>query len=87
MEKSEQLTLEWGMNAVPDEPLPPEGKGSGAERAFSVTRNYGILNTWGDLFNARQKLALITFVEKVKAAYQKMIAEWKVMMGSMQRQW
>ena len=69
LEKSEQLTLEWGMNAVPNEPT-PEGKGSGAERAFSV-RNYG-MNTWGALFNARQKLALITFVEKVKAAYQKM---------------
>ncbi len=71
-EKREKLTLEWGMDAVPDEPT-PEGKGSGAERAFSV-QNYG-MNTWGDLFNARQKLALITFVEKVKAAYQKMVAE------------
>ena len=71
-EKREQLMLEWGMDAVPDEPT-PEGKGSGAERAFSV-RNYG-MNTWGDLFNARQKLALITFVEKVKEAYQKMVEE------------
>ena len=70
--KREKLTLEWGMDAVPDEPT-PEGKGSGAERAFSV-RNYG-MNTWGDLFNARQKLALITFVEQVKAVYQKMVAE------------
>ena len=70
--KREQLTLEWGMDAVPDEPT-PEGKGSGAERAFSV-RNYG-MDTWGDLFNARQKLALITFAEKVKAAYQKMMDE------------
>ena len=71
-EKREKLTLEWGMEAVPDEPT-PEGKGSGAERAFSV-RNYG-MNTWGDLFNARQKLALITFVEQVKVAYQKMVEE------------
>jgi adenine-specific DNA methylase len=54
---------EWGMDPVPDEPT-PEGKGRGAERAFSV-RNYG-MNTWGDLFNARQKLALITFAEKVR---------------------
>ena len=71
-EKREKLTLKWGMDAVPDEPT-PDGKGSGAERAFSV-RNYG-MNTWGDLFNPRQKLALITFVEKVKAVYQKMVAE------------
>ena len=71
-EKREKLTLAWGMDAVPDEPT-PEGKGRGAERAFSV-RNYG-MNTWADLFNARQKLSLITFVEKVRAAYQKMGAE------------
>ena len=41
---------------------------------FPLYRNYGT-NTWGDLFNARQKLALITFVEKVKEAYQKMVEE------------
>ena len=70
--KQEQLTLDWGMDAVPDEPT-PEGKGSGAERAFSV-RHYG-MDRWGDLFNARQKLALITFAEKVKAAYQEMVEE------------
>jgi len=58
------------MDPVPDEPT-PEGKGRGAERAFSV-RNYG-MNTWGDLFNARQKLALITFVDKVREAHKKMM--------------
>jgi len=68
-EKREKLLLEWGMDPVPDEPT-PEGKGRGAERAFSV-RNYG-LNTWGDLFNARQKLALITFVDKVRKVQQRM---------------
>jgi len=57
---------------VPDEAT-PEGKGKGAERAFSV-RNYG-LNTYGDLFNSRQKLALITFVEKVRLAHKKMSEE------------
>ena len=67
-EKREKLTLEWGMEAVPDEPLPPKGT-----LGFRV-QGYGILK-WGDLFNARQKLALITFVEKVKEAYQKMGAE------------
>jgi len=64
--------LEWGMDPVPDEPT-PEGKGRGAERAFSV-RNYG-LDTWGDLFNTRQKLALITFVEKVRHAHEEMVGE------------
>jgi len=71
-DKRKKLMEEWGFDPVPDEPT-PEGKGRGAERAFSV-RNYG-LNTWGDLFNSRQKLALITFVEKVRLAYKKMIKE------------
>ncbi len=66
-EKRERLMLEWGMDPVPDEPT-PEGKGRGAERAFSV-RNYG-MNAWGDLFNIRQKLALIAFAEKVRRVYE-----------------
>ena len=69
-EKRAKLMAEWGIDPVPDEPT-PEGKGRGAERAFSI-RNYA-LNRWGDLFNSRQKLALITFVEKVRLAYRKMI--------------
>jgi adenine-specific DNA methylase len=71
-DKREKLMLGWGMDPVPDEPT-PEGKGRGAERAFSV-RNYG-MNAWGDLFNTRQKLALITFTDKVRQVYVKMLAE------------
>jgi len=70
--KRQKLGEEWGFDPLPDEPT-PEGKGSGAERAFSV-RNYG-LNEWGDLFNSRQKLALITFTKTVRLAYKKMIDE------------
>jgi adenine-specific DNA methylase len=44
-----------GLCPVPDEPT-PAGGGSGAGRAFSVQR-YGMLQ-WGDLFTARQKVAL-----------------------------
>ncbi|MGC8657286.1 MAG: DUF1156 domain-containing protein, partial [Thermoplasmata archaeon] len=33
------------------------------------------MNTWGDLFNSRQKLVLITFSEKVRLAYDRMIKE------------
>jgi adenine-specific DNA methylase len=69
-EKRRELMSEWGTDPVPDEQT-PEGKGKGAERAFSV-RNYG-LNTWGDLFNSRQKLALIAFAEKVRLVHEKMI--------------
>ena len=59
----EKLSLEIGLNPVPDEKT-PEGKGRGAERAFSL-RNYQ-LNKWGDLFNLRQKLSLLTFLKLIK---------------------
>ncbi|MDW8186323.1 MAG: DUF1156 domain-containing protein [Anaerolineae bacterium] len=65
-EKRQALWAEWGMDPVPDEPT-PKGGGPGAERAFSVHK-YG-LTRWGDLFNARQKLALITFADAVRRAY------------------
>jgi len=71
-EKRAKLMEEWGFDPIPDEPT-PEGKGRGAERAFSV-RNYA-LNKYGDLFNSRQKLALITFIEKVRLAYKRMVEE------------
>jgi adenine-specific DNA methylase len=66
IEKRAFLSKEWGIDPVPDEST-PSGKGRGAERAFSV-RNYG-MNRWGDLFNSRQKLALITLLVKVRQAY------------------
>ena len=69
-EKREQLTLEWGMDAVPDEPLRRVPLTFGVINVWV----YG-MNTWGDLFNAQQKLALITFVEKVKTVYQRMTTE------------
>ena len=66
-EKSKALMLKWGMNPVPDEEVPL------MSGVFNVPI-YG-MHTWGDLFNARQKLALITFADKVKAAYQEMLVE------------
>ena len=44
-----------GLCPIPDEPT-PAGGGSGAGRAFSVQK-YGMMQ-WGDLFTARQKVAL-----------------------------
>jgi len=67
-EKREKLWEEWGIDPVPDEDLPPENT-----LGFRVQR-YGMLK-WGDLFNSRQKLALITFTEKVRLAYKNMIEE------------
>jgi len=61
-ERLATILSEWerggkqGLCPVPDEPT-PAGGGSGAGRAFSVQR-YGMLQ-WGDLFTARQKVALV----------------------------
>lgn len=70
--KREKLFQEWGIDPVPDEPT-PEGKGRGAERAFSV-RNYG-MNTWGDLFNSRQNLGLITIADKIRETFHLMLEQ------------
>ncbi|MFQ5799910.1 MAG: DUF1156 domain-containing protein, partial [Bacteroidota bacterium] len=69
-EKRKKLMQEWGMDPVPDEEIPktPSDTMGGTNRVL----NYNI-ETWGDLFNARQKLALITLVDKVRRVYQKML--------------
>lgn len=67
--KRQHLMAEWGLDPVPDEPLPPLK----AHRALSQLPLYG-MNTWGDLFNARQKLSLITFADKVRQAHAQMLA-------------
>jgi adenine-specific DNA methylase len=61
---------DWIINPIPDEPT-PEGKGRGAERAFSI-RLYGI-NIWSSLHNDRQLLTILTFIEKIHLAYDKMV--------------
>jgi adenine-specific DNA methylase len=67
-EKRAKLIEEWGIDPVPDEKVPTP--------CHDVDRlpMYGMLR-WGDAFNSRQKLALITFVEKVREAYNRMIGE------------
>jgi adenine-specific DNA methylase len=67
-QKREELWDRWGFDPVPDEDLPPKNT-----LGFRVQR-YGILK-WGDLFNPRQKLALITFANKVRQAHELMLAE------------
>jgi adenine-specific DNA methylase len=65
-----QVLNEWerdgkqGLCPVPDEPT-PVGGGSGAGRAFNV-QNYGMLE-WGDLFTARQKVALVKMIQLIHA--------------------
>ena len=66
-EKRERLMLEWGMDPVPDELV--------TTPCHEVDRlpMYG-MPTWGDAFNTRQKLALITFADKVRQAHGRMMA-------------
>jgi len=66
-EKREKLLPEWGMDPVPDEPIPPKE----SHRAVGSQLPLYDFKVWGDLFNARQKLALITFVDKVRQAQQR----------------
>ena len=64
--KRQALWQAWGLDPVPDEPLPAQ-----ETLGFRVQR-YG-LTRWGDLFNPRQKLALITFADKVRQAHTQML--------------
>ncbi|MBC7261699.1 MAG: DNA methylase, partial [Chloroflexi bacterium] len=61
--KRQALWAEWGMDPVPDELI--------TTPCHEVDRPpmYG-MPAWGDLFNPRQKLALITFAEKVRKVYE-----------------
>ncbi len=65
-EKRQKLMEEWGIDPVPDEKMNIKDPTTVAGRGYGFTK-------WGDLFNSRQKLALITFAEKVRLAYKKMI--------------
>src|SRR3990172_9401031 len=65
--KRKELFEKRGFDPVPDEELPL------MSGVFNVPI-YGITK-WGDLFNSRQKLALITFVEKVRQVHEKILAE------------
>ena len=56
--KIRNLKKTWSFNPIPDEPLPPIGT-----LGFRIQR-YG-LTTWGDLFNARQKLVIVSIIEKI----------------------
>ena len=72
-EKRQKLMEEWGIDPVPDEPLPtPTGGVYGEDTTLYFNFRciqYGI-NRWGNLFNSRQKLVLITFMDKIKEIYE-----------------
>ena len=62
--KIKKLKTDWSLSPVPDELI------------SRVPITFGIINvwiygmkSWGDLFNARQQLMLLTFIEKIRDAY------------------
>ena len=68
--KRRDLMNQWGIDPVPDEPLTRVPVTFGVINVWV----YG-MNTWGDLFNARQKLGLITFFDKVRLAHEQLVKE------------
>jgi adenine-specific DNA methylase len=71
-EKREHLMLEWGLNPVPDEPFPSDVKM--ITEPLGSAQNYGFA-CWGDLFSARQKVALVIFTEKVRQVHKQILEE------------
>ncbi len=57
--KRKKLMEEWGIDPLPDELMPPKGP-----RGFCVQR-YG-MTRWGDIFNPRQKLTLLTLISNFR---------------------
>jgi adenine-specific DNA methylase len=67
-EKRARLREEWGIEPVPDEEIQMTGRGQITTPLFGMTK-------FGDLFNSRQKLALITFAEKVRQAHAQILSQ------------
>jgi putative DNA methylase len=61
-DKRSLLLSKWGVEPVPDEPLPPKD----SHRAVGSQLPLYNFVSWADLFNVRQKLTLITFVDIVR---------------------
>ena len=68
IEKVKILRQKWGIEPVPDEPLTRVPVSFGVINVWV----YG-MNKWGDLFNSRQNLALLSFAEKIREAHRKML--------------
>ncbi|MCP5105390.1 MAG: DUF1156 domain-containing protein, partial [bacterium] len=76
--KSIELLGDWGIEPVPNEPIHTpdnnEYKTGGLLYNFTPVLLYG-MTKWGDLFNSRQKLSLISFIYYIKKAHKKMLKE------------
>ncbi len=72
-ETCQSVAGDWGLSPVPDESMPQIRGGAAGNRIAKYH-----FNTFGELFNARQQLALITFTEKLRAAHTEMCAQTPV---------
>ena len=71
LEKKRKILFnEWGLDPVPNEPIKRVPVSFGVINVWV----YGI-KTWGELFNSRQKLAIISFIQNIKLAYKLMLDE------------
>jgi putative DNA methylase len=70
-DKRNQLLAQWGIEPIPDEPLPIGGRGKYDTCRLPL---YGHKN-WGELFNPRQQLSLLTFTAIVRRASSEMISQ------------
>ncbi len=70
--KIKSFLEKWGMDPIPNEEIPIVH--TITQRPFAPRENYGFME-WGDLFNPRQQLSLITFMDKIKEAHNEMLYE------------
>lgn len=68
VKKQKEFLDNWGSDPLPNEPLPPLGT-----LGFRVQK-YGF-KSWGELFNDRQKLALISFLGAIRSYKEKLIKD------------
>lgn len=66
--KRQKLKNEMGIDPIPTEEIPQHMTGCIAPPNFGM-------NTWGDLFNSRQKLSIITFMDKIRQSQKLMYEE------------
>ena len=70
--KQGKIISEQGIDPVPDEEFPRNIKM--ISEPLGSAQNFHFFK-WGDLYNSRQKLVMITFSEKIMLAYEKMLNE------------
>jgi putative DNA methylase len=77
-EKEIKLKKEWGLEPIPDEIIPTpdlkEYELGGVTWKSVLPVLYG-MTKWKDLFNRRQTLVLVTFIEKLRITYHEMLKD------------